>query len=731
MEVSMAMAAMGLARAGWAVLPLHHPTETGCSCGQADCRAVGKHPRLHNGVKGASSEPDAVRRWWRNWPSANLGLALHGLLAVDIDPRHGGSLDSLIELGLTQADLDTVISVTGGGGYHLIYRLAEGQHFKNRPLQTGLDIKTGAGYVVAPPSRHLSGRCYAWQPERGLDVLVPALIPARLVELLSCEWHRESAGRVVTAAYGAAALSAEVARLRQTLPGGRNEQLNRSAFVLGQLVADRLVSGEEVEELLRAAALAIGLEDEEVENTLRRGLAAGMASPRGLIVSDNEARYHHSDLGNAEKFVALYGDHLRYDHRRRAYYRWGGQRWEMDGDAQATRWMIEAVRRPLAARGSGEEESELRWIDRSHSDARISAALHLARVLEPVADPGDRWDTDPWALGCSNGVVDLRSGELHAGDPADLITQSCGLRYDPAASAPRWHTFLREVFPASEALVAFIQRAVGYSLTGKSSEQVLFYCWGSGANGKSTFLGALRRMMGEYAANSPVSTIEPPPGQGAIGDDLAALEGKRLVTVSELPERVRANEARLKALVGNDEITCRFLYANFRSFTPCFKLWLAGNARPSFTGSDGAMWRRVRMIPFTASFLGKEDRDLAERLQAEREGILAWAVAGAVQWAQGGLLPPAEVLAATAAGRRARDSVWQFLTSDAAAGAERFPADGFFQMYLGYCQLTREDVVSQTVFAGRAEELGWQRVRTGRGRYFLRPHAPAGEVVRS
>lgn len=324
-----------------------------------------------------------------------------------------------------------------------------------------------------------------------------------------------------------------------------------------------------------------------------------------------------------------------------------------------------------------EREAEARWAIQSESKVRLDALLALARAEKPIADAGDGWDVDPLLLGVGNGVVELRTGRLRAGTQADRMTMRTPVDYDPEASCPRWLEFVDEVFAGDRELIDYIQRAAGYSLTGETSEQCHFICWGSGWNGKTTF----QRVMGDYGANTPFSTLEMS-ARSQISNDLAALNGRRLVIASELNEAVRLNEARLKMLAGEDPVTARFLYGELFTFIPVAKFWLSVNHKPIVNDDSTGFWRKVHLIPFTQSFEGRADKNLKETLRAEYPGILAWMVQGCLAWQSSGLSKPAAVSNATAAYRTESDPTATFLRERCVINAAcRIKASEFYRAY--------------------------------------------------
>lgn len=387
-------------------------------------------------------------------------------------------------------------------------------------------------------------------------------------------------------------------------------------------------------------------------------------------LSDNGARpdtgtptFPRTDAGNGEQFAHLYGDSLRYDHRRKRWLTWAGHWWEPDADAEVQRLAKDAARYRYQQGSSIEDlkdrEAEAKWAISSESKMRMDAALSRAQSEHPIADAGATWDSDPWLLAVDNGVVVLDTGRLRDGNQADRITMHSPVEYDPDAKCPRWEAFVREVFAGDDELVDYIWRACGYSLTGITSEQCLHISFGSGWNGKTRFREAVEAVMGDYAGNTAFSTLEYA-GRYAIPNDLAALQGKRLVTASEVNEGRRLNEARLKMLAGEDTVTARFLYSEHFSFRPVAKVWLSVNHKPFVGDNSSGFWRKIRLVPFTQSFKGRADKQLEEKLRNEHSGILAWMVRGCLEWQKRGLEPPGIVKGATEQYRAESDPLAAF-----------------------------------------------------------------------
>jgi len=428
-----------------------------------------------------------------------------------------------------------------------------------------------------------------------------------------------------------------------------------------------------------------------------------------------------TDAGNAELFAALVKNSWRYDYRRGLWLKWKGHWWSPDKDGGLYRSAKTVVRqraRIASSLGLDDDavEAHRRWARKSESYGRLEAMLKLAAHERALADSGENWDKDPLLLGVANGVVDLRTGQLREGYRSDRITKHTSIPFHPGASAPRWMQFLREIFSEDEELISFVQRAVGYSLTGSTSEQCFFACFGTGSNGKTTFLEVLRYVVGDYGANTPFSTLELG-SRNVIPNDVAALEGRRLVTASETGELIRLNEARVKSLTGEDAVTARFLHREFFTFQPVAKIWLAFNHKPLVGDDSPGFWRRVRVIPFTAQFHSDQiEKGLVHRLKAEAPGILAWAVEGCLKWQKDGLGTAEAVEAATRAYREEMDLIGRFLGECCEVGptASVSAADLWLRFQSWNCDYGEK--VSRRTFAQKLTQRGFRKERRGHAR---------------
>ena len=423
-----------------------------------------------------------------------------------------------------------------------------------------------------------------------------------------------------------------------------------------------------------------------------------------------ESQDHLTELGAAERFTRLHGARVRYDHRRARWLLWEGHRWRPDADETVARLAFTFARQwqrdALDVKISATRQATLKFTLGLERRNGLTNMLWFARSMKPIADAGDQWDADPWLLSTPSGVVDLRSGDCRPGRPGDRLTMQTAVRFTPTAPCPRWDRFLQEIFDGNDELVTFIQRAIGYSLTGITTEQVLFMLYGTGANGKGTFVNTLKHALGDYAWNMPFATVELHE-RSAIPNDIAALVNRRFVIASETNDGTRLNEARVKALTGCDPMTARFLHSEFFEFEPVAKFWLSVNHRPIVRDNSYGFWRRLRLIPFKQRFT--LDPTLGAQLQAEAAGILAWAVRGTLAWQADGLTTPAIVVAATDAYEADSDPLRDFLDAgcDVSDPTAEVNATVIFKHYRRWAErheLSEKERLSQAMFGRKLGE---------------------------
>lgn len=431
-----------------------------------------------------------------------------------------------------------------------------------------------------------------------------------------------------------------------------------------------------------------------------------------------------TDLGNSERLVREHGKDLRFVKTWGKWFEWDEKTglWREDDTGEIARKMRVVVKR-LYIEASNENDDEIRkglvkFALKSESRQSITNAIALAESDRAVAIRPEQFDRDPWLFNAANCVVNLRTGGVRPHERGDLCTKSSAIEYREDASCPRFLRFLEEVFLGRKDLIAFVQRAVGYSLTGQTGEHAVFIAHGNGSNGKSTFFEALRPVLGGYATNIEAASLLVNGRDGAPRNDIARLVGARMVTAAEVGEGKRLDESMIKALTGGDRVTARFLRQEFFEFTPQFKVWMSANHKPIIRGTDNGIWRRLKLLPFDASFPpAARDLTLPATLREEASGILRWAIDGCLAWNEDGLGSCDVVEAATASYREAQDVIGSFLKDRCSTGM-MFSDTGarLYAAFRSWAEKNGEYPLRNRDFAAALEDRGIVGKRTETGK---------------
>jgi putative DNA primase/helicase len=389
-----------------------------------------------------------------------------------------------------------------------------------------------------------------------------------------------------------------------------------------------------------------------------------------LVISEAQASggtrgFHLTDLGNAMRLVVRHGKDIRYCYIVKKWLVWDSKRWIEDCMGWVER-MAKETARSIYAEASKEENEERRNAIIKHGHSTESEFRQKAMISTAQSEAGipilpNELDQAPWLFNVINGTIDLKTGKLHPHKRENLITRLAPVEYNPEALCPNWWGFLKKVSDGDEALMEYIQKVVGYLLTGSTREQCLFFLYGLGKNGKSTFLIVIRFLFGDYGKHTSTETFLVKKF-GGISNGIAALRGARLVTAAEVESGRQLSEATVKEITGGDPITARFLYGEDFTYMPEYKIFISTNHKPKIKGADEGIWRRIRLVPFTVQISDEETiPDLAEKLKEELPGILNWALKGCSMWQQEGLEMPEVVKKASHEYREEMDILADFL----------------------------------------------------------------------
>ena len=422
-----------------------------------------------------------------------------------------------------------------------------------------------------------------------------------------------------------------------------------------------------------------------------------------------------TDLGNAQRLVSIIGDRVRYCPGSRSWYVWQDNHWERDTMGVVmgmTRKVVEGIY--LESEVCVDRETSNRIFKhavRSESRMGIESMVTLAQSEPGVSVGIESWDEgQDWVVNMLNGTLDLRSGELYAHRKGDMITKVAPVTYREGAYSGLWEAFLYQVIP-DDATREFVQKAVGYSLTGDVREEVIFFLYGTGNNGKSTFINTILSVLGTYATQCNPNTLMLKRNNEGPRNDVARLKGMRFVAASEAGANQQFDEEFLKRATGDDRIVARFLHQEEFTFLPTWKIWLMANHRPKITSQDYAMWRRVRLIPFTVRIPPEQSDPMVKynltKTDKEWSGIFNWALEGLRKWHKERLIPPPEVEQATASYRREMDVLGQFLDDCCTLhpGA-RVSVGDLYKRYLSYCRENGDEPLGKKQFGQQISSRG-------------------------
>jgi putative DNA primase/helicase len=448
----------------------------------------------------------------------------------------------------------------------------------------------------------------------------------------------------------------------------------------------------------------------------------GTNGHHAILAPSDKDPINPTDLGNARRLVSYVGGQIRYCWPWTKWIVWRASRWKVDdiGSLQAfARDVVVMIgREGLGANGIDKEL--LKWALKSESRERLAAMIGVAQSEDGIPILPSDLDTNPDLLNVLNGTIDLRTGKIRAHHKGDMITALAPVSFDEMALCPTWLSVIDTVFNQDQELIRFWQQLCGLCLTGNIGEQILPILYGTGANGKSTMLGALLEILG------PDYAIVAPPGllmtrhNDSHPTERASLFGKRLVVDMESAEGARMNESIVKQLTGSDRISARRMREDFWDFAPTHKIIMATNHKPEIRETKNAIWRRIKLIPFTHSIPeDKQIRDLPVRLRTEYSGILSWCIRGCLDWRKNGLIVPPSVAAATQAYQSEEDVLGEFIAENCVVGPNyRERASRLYERYSQAMDRAGvESKLSQTAFGRAMAERGFKKIKSSHTSY--------------
>ncbi len=687
----------------------------------------GKTPTQKNWHNASIPDRETVTRWAK---SGNIGIRTgspSGIVVIDEDPQNGGDL-SLFDLP------QTVTAVSGGTakGKHAYFLIPPNMEIRNSAgrLGTGIDVRGENGQIVSVGSLHPeTGGRYRWLEGHAPSELKIAELPLEIAQRLLTQKkegnHAVHPSCTTNPKYYKAALANECQAVSFAVQGQRNETLNTAAFKLGTIVGAGLLSREEVEVRLLTAASAHFSEDfteQEAARTINSGLDSGIKEPRQVATdgSKKTSSRPRTDMGNAERLLDNFGIDLHYCFPWSKWLHFDGGQWTTD-DTGKVQQLSKRTVRLIAKEASQEKEQTIReeiykWARSCEKLASLENLMKLARSEPGVPILPEHLDKDPMLLNTNTGTLCLKNNCLRPHRREDLITQLAPVSFDSQVTCPNWLSFLERILPDAT-IRDYLQKALGYAITGDIRDHVIHLFVGCGANGKSTLVETILAVLGDYGQTAPSSLLLKSTGD-RHPTELVTLHRKRVVFCSETPEDGQLNENLVKSLTGNDTISARRMREDFWKFSPTHKLFISTNHKPRITGTDHGIWRRLRLIPFEQVIpAAEQDHNLGKKLIQEAPGILNWLLEGCQRFQDEGLTPPESVIFATDNYRAEEDELSDFIADCLVQSESILFNKELTGCYRKWAKKNQVDTpLTDRVLTSRLTKRGYERSRNTAGR---------------
>jgi putative DNA primase/helicase len=688
-----------------------------------------KHPMGGYSANKWFTAAQEIRDFVARNPKANFAMATgspSGVVVVDIDGEKGKA--SWRRLCKEHGNLKKKITIKTPRGYHLWFVKPDGVVRNSAgKIAQGIDVRGDGGYVLIPGSIGANGKPYRIVSGDLLDVdkcVAPNWLQNHLKGKLS-ERASTDKRRAASSCYGRAALSSEVRKVKALREGRRNVELHKSAFRMGQIAADGHIAEDEAESALIQAATSTGLPEKEAVGTVRSGLSSGIKKPRAGspkptdtsasakqcddVLAEELARFGSQDIDNARRLFERFKKKIAYSSSQ-GWLIYGSGYWKRDEQAiqvqkAATLTVAKIANEPAYLQSDVEREARRMLVRRAGSRSAIEAMTHLAKQFFLIED--GKLDNDKMLLNVKNGTIDLRKGELLPHRASDFITRMVAIDYDPEATCPRFLEFLDFVTRRDNHFREYLQRLVGYALTGDTSLQEFYVLIGPGGTGKSLLAKVIREITGEYGVQADMNSFLIRQYDNNIPSDIARMRGARVVVASEANFDRQIDEAKIKAMTGGDPLVARFMRQNEFQFLPEFKLFLVANDFPRVRRKDDAFWRRARVLPIDRPVPPQRvDLKLGEKLQAEYPGILAWAVRGCQSWLKSGLPMPDAVLRGTTRWQVFADVIKRFVNNVCELEPQaEIKASVLYDAYKTWCIENKETPMAMGGFKIKLTEL--------------------------
>ncbi|TDO12997.1 putative DNA primase/helicase [Bacillus subtilis] len=444
-------------------------------------------------------------------------------------------------------------------------------------------------------------------------------------------------------------------------------------------------------------------------------------------IIDTPPVFHLTELGNAERLVYYHGKNIRYCNEL-DWLIWNGKMWEEDSKRQIealTAQTLRAIYGEAKATEDGYRKKQLNdWAKKcERRNIRMNTILDTRPM---VAVRKQELDSNKYLFNCENGVIDLKTGELLPHDRDFLFTKISSVAYQKDADCPNWKAFLESIFIDEQGqpnyeIIDFMQKAIGYSLTGDTTEQVMFFLFGNGRNGKSTFINTVQQLLGDYGRQTNSDTFIKKKNDSSINNDIARLDGARFVSAVESEEGQQLSESLVKQITGGEKMSARFLRQEYFEFTPEFKVFFTTNHKPIVKGSDEGIWRRIRLVPFTVTIpKEKVDKKLPQKLAAEMPGILRWAVEGCLKWQKEGLKEPEVIRKATEGYREDMDILGPYISERCVVHpSAKIEAKELYKDYKNWCYENDEIELKNRAFYRQIEIRGFKKENGAKNKVFF------------